>query len=123
MANPLPLTMSLGTTDTAQPQPGSVYTGVTTGTGKWIYVGECSAVTATYTSVGTTSGGTVLFEESDDPASAATASQIESVSASAFTGGAKTAHHVSIAAGMYVRHRINSTITGGGTIYITVKGV
>ena len=77
-------------------------------------------VTVTFTSEGTTSGGTILIEESDLPSYTGTWSQVYSQAASGFTGGAKLAVHVAIGAGMWVRTRVSATITGGGTVTTTL---
>ena len=102
-------------------------TGVTTGTSKPVLIlGGPQNLTFALTSVGTTSGGTILIEESDEPMDAAgnyTWSQVQSIAASSFTGAAKVLVHVAIGAGIYVRVRISSAITGGGTIYVRLAGV
>jgi hypothetical protein len=100
-------------------------TGVTaTQSSPWFELtGGPQDVTVTYTSVGTTSGGTIILEETDDKGlGAATASQLESVAASSFTGGAKSCHHFRVGAGMFLRARISSTITGGGSIFVSIVG-
>lgn len=99
------------------------YAGVTSGTSAVVNVeGGSTNVTLTLTSVGTTSGGTVLIEESDDPGTVATWSVLQTILASSFTGGAKVCVHLNLGAGMNVRARISSAITGGGTIYVSAAG-
>lgn len=91
---------------------------------------DCSEhryITIFYTSVGTTSGGTVILEEADyDPQTektyGGTWSQIESRAASTFTGGVTLANHLPISSYHWIRARISSTITGGGTISVSLKG-
>jgi hypothetical protein len=72
---------------------------------------------------GTTSGGTVVIEEASGAPFGAiyagTWSAIgNSIAASTFTGGATVAVHLPIAAYRFVRARISSTITGGGSVQI-----
>jgi hypothetical protein len=97
---------------------------VTTGTSvPWQVAGSgMTDLTFTFTSAGTTSGGTILIEESDVPSYTGTWSEVYSEAASAFTGTAKQAIHRRIGAGMWVRVRVSSTITGGGTASVTVTG-
>lgn len=76
----------------------------------------------TLTSEGTTSGGTVIIEESDLLSYTGTWSQLYSQAASGLSGDAKLCIHVRIGAGMWCRVRISATITGGGTITATVTG-
>lgn len=116
-----PLSLLLGTPATG----GTKLTGVTTGTGNWQQItGGPQDLTFTFTSVGTTSGGTVVLEETDsiDDPSGATPSTLYSQAASGFTGTAKLCYHVRIGAGIYVRARISSAITGGGNIFVTMVG-
>lgn len=97
-------------------------TGVTSGTSKpFQVIGGHRDVCITYTSIGTTSGGTILIEESDNPNYTGTWSQIASTSASSFTGGAKLCVHVQLGAGLWVRVRVSSSITGGGTILASIS--
>lgn len=101
-------------------------TGVTAGTSQPIYAANDSGIRSFFfTSVGTTSGGTILIEEADwaektGPYSG-TWSQIASIAASSFTGGAQLAYHVGDSAYAYVRVRISSAITGGGAILATTR--
>ena len=77
-----------------------------------------------FRSIGTTSGGTVLIEEADwgpqENTYSGTWSQLASIAASTFTGGAQLAYHPPNAAYGWIRVRISSTITGGGTIYVSL---
>lgn len=97
---------------------------VTTGTSKPFQVtgSGMKDLTFTFTSAGTTSGGTILIEESDRPTATETWSQVYSQAASGFTGTVKLAVHVRIGAGMWVRARVSSTVTGGGSATVTVTG-
>lgn len=104
-----------------------IVSGVTSGTSIWIPSSAFGICTIYFRSVGTTSGGTLLIEESDwmpgdqAGANANTASQIASVSASAFTGGVQQAYHITNSAYGYVRVRISSAITGGGSVIVTLR--
>lgn len=97
---------------------------VTTGTSGWVPIeGGPKDLTFWATSTGTTSGGTVLIQETDDVSSAATPSTLATVTASDFTGGKKQATHSRIGSGVYVRATVSATITGGGTVTIAVTGI
>lgn len=80
-------------------------------------------VTVTFTSEGTTSGGTILLEESDLPSYTGTWSQLVSQACSGFTGTVKLATHIELGAGMWVRARVSSAVTGGGTATVTITNV
>jgi len=75
-----------------------------------------------YTSAGTTSGGTIILEEADSADYPGTWSQIESRAASSFTGGVTLAVHLQQAAYGFIRARISSAITGGGSISVALRG-
>jgi hypothetical protein len=100
-------------------------TGVTTGTSQPILYNAHGIITFYFRSVGTTSGGTLLIEEADwdlnEHPYSGTWSQIGSVSASTFTGGAQLAQHLSDSSYGYLRVRISSTITGGGTVLVSMR--
>ena len=93
---------------------------------------DCSGtpyVVVYYTSAGTTSGGTIILEEADfsgepnDPQPyPGTWSQIESRAASSFTGGVTIAVHLTVGAYGFIRARISSAITGGGSITVVARG-
>lgn len=90
-------------------------------------VSEYRYVTVFYTSVGTTSGGTVILEEATydrttDPIYGGTWSQIESRAASTFTGTVTLANHLAPSAYHWIRARISASITGGGSISVVLKG-
>lgn len=80
-------------------------------------------VVVTFTSEGTTSGGTIIIEESDLRSYTGTWSQLLSQAASGFTGGAKLCAHIRLGAAGWVRARVSSTITGGGTVTVTISGM
>lgn len=101
-------------------------TGVTTGTSQPQHPLGHNLVTIYLSSQGTTSGGTVIIEEADyvprggNPYTG-TWSQIQSVLASSFTGGAQIAVAMGPRAFGSVRVRISSAITGGGTISAAMR--
>lgn len=76
-------------------------------------------------SIGTTSGGTIVIEEADwglnEQPYSGTWSQIASIAASSFTGGAQIAYHVTDSAYGWLRARISSPITGGGSVTISLR--
>lgn len=105
-------------------KPTLLLDAVTTGTSVPFQVAGTGLkdLTFTFTSAGTTSGGTLLIEESDVPSATETWSLLYTESASAFSGGIKQAIHIRIGAGMWVHVRVSSNVTGGGTATVTVTG-
>lgn len=103
----------------------SSVTGVTSGTSQWIQCFDQGLLTIYLRSVGTTSGGTVLIEEADwgplETPYSGTPSQMQSIAASSFTGGVQLAYHPSDSSFGWVRVRISSPITGGGTILASLR--
>jgi hypothetical protein len=99
---------------------------VTAGTGQ-VDASPFSELTFYLTSVGTTSGGTVSLEEADWNPSGGTPytgtwSVITTVNASTFTGGTQIAYHVAAPGAFgFIRARISSAITGGGTVSVTLR--
>ncbi len=108
-----------------EPSATGIALGVTTGTSRPIDMAQHGIVAFYFTSIGTTSGGTILIEEADYTDStqpySGTWSQVTSISASTFTGGAQIAYHVTDCAYGFLRVRISSTITGGGTILAALR--
>lgn len=100
-------------------------TGVTAGTSQPISQPADGVRVFYFRSEGVTSGGTILIEEADwgpltDPYSG-TWSTVQSVSASSFTGSAQIAVHITDAAYGFLRVRISSAITGGGSILVSTR--
>ncbi len=86
--------------------------------------GASKDIAITFTSEGTTSGGTLKINESDINPYTGTWSQIGStINASAFTGGAKQVYHIRVGAGGWFDVEIATTITGGGTVTVTASGM
>jgi hypothetical protein len=81
------------------------------------------------TSVGTTSAGAVTIEEADwDPLSGQPYGGTWSIigtatAASTFTGGATLAVRLPVGAYGYIRVRISTTVTGGGTVSASLRQV
>ena len=101
---------------------GSDLTGVTTGTSIPVQQ-QGRDVTLYLGSIGTTSGGTVTIEEAgwhpDQHPYSGTWSKIADVNASTFSGTAQVAQHLSSPTPyQWLRVRVSSNITGGGTIYV-----
>lgn len=105
-------------------QDGSV-TGVTTGTSQPIQSFDQGLWTVYLRSIGVTSGGTVLIEEADwgplEAPYSGTWGVISTISASTFTGGAQLPVHITDSSYGYLRVRISSAITGGGTILASLR--
>lgn len=105
---------------TAAATPTYGVTGVTSGTSQPLFIPTVGIGTVYLRSIGTTSGGTILMEEADwgpwEVTYSGTWSQIASIAASSFTGGAQISYHVTDATIRYFRVRISAAITGGGTI-------
>lgn len=76
---------------------------------------------------GTTSGGTVIFEEAswanDGQVYSGTWSSIITVNASDVSGGKQKFIHISATAGANTRPRIATGITGGGTVSVFLHEV
>lgn len=109
--------------------PTSAGGGVTSGTSAPINCAGCTYLTVFYQSLGTTSGGTLILEGADysdeplrDGPYGGTWAQIESRAASSFTGGVQLAFSVTPAAFGWIRVRISSAITGGGSVIVTMRG-
>lgn len=101
--------------------PTYAVAGVTAGTSiPW----DCKSngiVSVYLRSIGTTSGGTVIVEEADwgefEAPYSGTWFQLASVSASSFTGGAQSVWRQTVDSAFgFIRVRISSAITGGGSI-------
>lgn len=86
--------------------------------------GASKDIAITFTSEGTTSGGTLKINESDQNPYTGTWSQIgPTINASAFSGTAKQVYHIRMGAGGWFNVEIATTITGGGTVIVTASGM
>jgi hypothetical protein len=97
-----------------------------TGTSRPIRMHGRDEVVFYFQSNGTTSGGTLVIEEAaypdPGPVYAGTWSTVGStINASSFTGTAQIAYHISPNAYSYLRVRIATDITGGGTVTVYAK--
>lgn len=104
-----------------------VLTAVTAGTSVPVNVSAYNTPVVYLSSTGTTSGGVVTIEEADyDPSAGqiytGTWAPITTVNASTFTGGAQAAYHCAVGSYRFLRVRVSSAITGGGTITASVAG-
>lgn len=100
-------------------------TGVTSGQSMPQHVPYDSLRTFFLTSVGVTSGGTILIEEADYPEKEliynGTWGVLQTISASAIGTNSTLPVHIMQTAYAYVRVRISSAITGGGGIVATMR--
>lgn len=104
---------------------GSV-TGVTTGTSVPLNRENDGIIVVYLRSIGTTSGGTIVVEEADygplEPPYSGTWSSLASIAANTFTGGAQTVFRPTVDSAFgWIRVRISSPITGGGTIIASTR--
>jgi hypothetical protein len=101
---------------------------VTSGTSQPIDTRRYNNLTVYIASTGTVSGGTLLIEEAFyDPSQTSiyslTWSQVKSLTGGTdFGTNSQTAYHPTTGAFNHVRARVSSTITGGGTITVTLVG-
>lgn len=95
-------------------------TGATSGGSAPVDLRGVTAAAIIFTSVGTTSGGTLLIEEASSLTGqpySGTWSVLATVLASAFTGGAQQVYHLMGNHALAdLRVRISSAITGGGAV-------
>ena len=100
-------------------------TGVTAGTSQPVNRENDGLLAFFLRSVGTTSGGTVLIEEADwgplEGPYSGTWSVLQTITAASFTGGVQLAVHVTDCSYGWVRVRISSAITGGGTMLASMR--
>lgn len=100
-------------------------TGVTAGTSQPVLRENDGILSFYFRSIGTTSGGTLLIEEADwgpqENDFAGTWSTIQTVLASSFTGGIQLAVHIADCSYGFLRVRISSAITGGGSVLVSMR--
>jgi hypothetical protein len=103
---------------------GGVVSGVTSGTSPAINRAGQSELSLYVRGIGTITGGTLLIEEADygddEAPYSGTWSQLTSIACSDVTGGAQKGVHLSVGAYGYLRARISSAVTGGGTIAVVM---
>lgn len=99
--------------------------GVTSGQSRVLEFPSSSYVSIYLTSIGVTSGGTIVIEEADFAPQTVmyggTWGAIQTISASTFTGGAQQPIHIMATPFPYLRVRISSAITGGGSIMASLR--
>ena len=108
----------LGTTS------GGVVSGVTSGTSQAINRVGQNELSLYVRGIGTITGGTLLIEEADygddEAPYSGTWSQLTSIACSDVTGNAQKGVHLSVGAYGYLRARISSAVTGGGSIAVVM---
>ena len=99
---------------------GASLNAVTTGTGRAIPMQECRQIIWTVEGNGTVSGGTVVIETSDRMDYTGTWHELDSVTPSSNAAYQNT---YPAAASGFVRARVSSNITGGGTVTVRINGL
>lgn len=103
----------------------SAVAGVTTGTSQPVARENDGILSFYFRSLGITSGGTLLIEEADwgpnELPYSGTWSLIATVLASAFSNNVQLAVHVADSSYGWVRVRISSDITGGGSVLVSMR--
>lgn len=95
----------------------------TSGTGTAIAFNNVGRLLYVAEGTGTISGGTILIESADSATYSGTWIQLASISASSLTGGASAGDNLNAPPGTFVRGRISSNITGGGTVTVRLNGI
>lgn len=99
---------------------GASLSAATTGTGRAIPMQECRQIIWTVEGTGTVTGGTVKIETADSKDYAGTWYELDSLSP---TSDAALAGTYPAASSGFVRARISSNITGGGTVTVRINGL
>jgi hypothetical protein len=97
--------------------------GVTTGTGRAIAFNDCRQVNWLLIGSGTIDGGTVVVESAHIQDFSGTWNELDSIDASTLTGGKLYGNTYPMPPGGFLRIRISSDITGGGTVEGRVNGL
>lgn len=114
--------MTLGKKFSPDSSENASLSAVTTGTGKAIPVNDCRQVTWMVTYSGTTSGGAIVIEHAPTIDYAGTWQLLDTITAANLSAGSE-------GSGTYpgllsfVRARITSNITGGGSITAYINGL
>jgi|DEB0MinimDraft_3_1074331.scaffolds.fasta_scaffold02359_6 hypothetical protein len=88
-------------------------------TSPWVDVRSYTHIVFYISGLGTTSGGVITIEEgfpTKENVWAATPSVISTVNASDVSGGVQKAVHLTVGAYAFVRARVSTAISGGGSI-------
>jgi hypothetical protein len=99
---------------------GASLNAATTGTGRAIPMQECRQIIWTVEGNGTISGGNVIIETADSQSYAGTWYELDSV---APTSGAAYTNTYPAASSGFVRARVSSNITGGGSVTVRINGL
>ena len=99
---------------------GASLNAATTGTGRAIPMQECRQIIWTVEGNGTVSAGNVIVETADSLDYAGTWFELDSVAPT--TGAAYTNTYPAASSG-FVRARVSSNITGGGSVTVRINGL
>lgn len=99
---------------------GASLNAATTGTGRAIPMQECRQIIWTIEGVGTVTGGTVVIETADTVDYSGTWYELDSISP---TSNAAFAGTYPAASSGFVRARVTSNITGGGSVTVRINGL
>jgi len=94
----------------------------TTGTGRAIPLSDCRQISWFIEISGTVSGGTIIIEHAEQIDYAETWQQLDSITAANITAGTEGSGTFAGPVG-FVRARISSNITGGGSITARLNGL
>jgi len=97
--------------------------GATTGTGSVKAFNDCRQVNWMVRGEGTIDGGTVVIESAHAQDYAGTWNQLDEIDATTLTGGALSGNTYPMPPGGFLRGRISSNITGGGSISVYLNGL
>lgn len=109
-------------------QPGSTdvrsLNAQTSGTGAEVVLNECRQIAPTITGVGTVTGGVVVLESSNVSGYAGTWAEQDRIDFSV-TPLTDSKYQISLPGGYgpFYRHRIVSSITGGGNVSSEINGI
>jgi hypothetical protein len=95
----------------------------TTGTGRPIAFNDCRQVNWLIIGAGTISGGAVVIESAHAQDYSGTWNELDNLDATTLSGGKLYGNTFPMPPGAFVRIRISSDITGGGTIEGRVNGL
>jgi|SRR5262245_1631421 len=95
----------------------------TTGTGTAINFYDCRQVNWWVEGAGTISGGALVIESARRSTYSGTWHEIDAITASDLTGGKGYGGTFPFVPGGYLRARITSNITGGGTVTVYLNGL
>ena len=97
--------------------------GVASGTGTVKPFNDCRQVNWIMEFAGTINGGVVKIECAASQDYSGTWHELDSINAADYTGGAAYGNTFPMVPGGFVRARISSNITGGGTVTVRLNGL